>query len=250
MEIGVVTLFPEMFEALQFGIAGRALSKALTLETVQLRDFSDHSHGYIDDRPFGGGPGMVIRAEPVYRAVEYFKKRLGKRTKVIYTSPSGAPITQQRIARFFTENEPLVFICGRYEGIDQRVISATVDEVWSVSEMVCSGGELPVMCIIDAIARCSPGGVSNPESLADESFEQGRLEPSLFTRPACWREDGVPAVYRAGHHEQLFRHQLCESLLRTLIIRPDMLFKRGLTTLERRWLLECIAQVRSREDDE
>jgi tRNA (guanine37-N1)-methyltransferase len=237
----VVTLFPEIFSAVtQSGITRRAIDRGLwSLDTWNPRDFTQDAHRTVDDRPYGGGPGMVMLAEPLEKAIAAAKARqaglLGGPGRVIYFSPQGAPLRHERV-HALSKEPALILLCGRYEGIDQRVIDAEVDEEISLGDFVLSGGEIPALALIDAIVRQLPGALNDAESAVEDSFVDGLLDCPHYTRPEDYRGVKVPAVLLSGNHAEIRRWRLQQSLGRTLERRPDLLHGRVLSKEEQRLL--------------
>jgi len=238
-----ITLFPEMFSAVtDSGITRRAVERGLwKLTCWNPRDFTADIHRTIDDRPYGGGPGMVMLPEPLEKAIEAARLAQagdkGQGGRVIYLSPQGAPLTHRRVCELARE-PALVLLCGRYEGIDERLISGCVDEEISLGDFVLSGGEVAAMALIDAIVRQLPGALNDVESAAQESFADGLLDCPHFTRPEQYKGERVPDVLLSGHHEQIRRWRLKQSLGRTWQRRPELLARRPLTNEEARLLEE------------
>jgi tRNA (guanine37-N1)-methyltransferase len=232
-----ITLFPEMFAAVtQSGITRRALENGLwQLNTWNPRDFTTDNYRTIDDRPYGGGPGMVMLAEPLEKAIKAAKEAGGGR--VIYLSPQGARMDQAKVMSLAAE-PALTLLCGRYEGIDERLVSKCADEELSVGDYVLSGGELAAMVLIDAVVRQVPGALGDGESAAAESFADGLLDYPQYTRPEEWSGQKIPEVLLSGHHELIRRWRLKQSLRRTMQRRPDLLAGRELTAEERTLLKE------------
>ncbi len=224
MWCGIVSLFPEMFKAItEFGITGRAIERQLlTLSYWNPRDYSADKHKRVDDRPYGGGPGMVMQAEPLRAAIE--AARVGRpNAKVIYLSPQGQKLDQRSICDL-AKQENLIFLAGRYEGVDERLLTLLVDEEWSVGDYVLSGGELAVMVMIDAMARWFPGSIGNENSVEQDSFAKGGLlDCPHFTRPPVFEGMRVPEVLLGGDHEQIARWRLKQQLGRTWERRKDLL---------------------------
>jgi len=237
MWLGIVTLFPEMFEAVTaYGITGRAvLSDLLEVEFWNPRDFTTDKHQTVDDKPYGGGPGMLMKAAPLRQAINAAKA--GRDCKVIYLTPQGGRLTQETLKRLANE-ERLVLVAGRYEGIDERVVEADIDEEYSIGDYVLSGGELPAMVLIDGIARLLPGAVGDPESVAQDSFFEGVLDFPQYTRPEEVDGAAVPDVLLKGNHEQIRRWRLKQALGRTWQRRPDLLENRELSEEEALLLAE------------
>jgi tRNA (guanine37-N1)-methyltransferase len=230
----VITLFPPMLEVLStFGITRRAFDEGRwSMQTWNPRDFTSDNHRSVDDRPFGGGPGMVMLAEPLAQAVDAARaaqRAAGLSSRVLSFSPAGAPLTDARVRSWAAKGggdadvaTGLVLVCGRYEGIDQRFLDAYVDEEVSIGDFVMSGGEIGAMALIDAVVRQLPGALKDA-SVADESFAQGLLDGPHYTRPERWREAEVPAVLMSGHHAQISRWRRDQMLRRTLTSRPDLI---------------------------
>ena len=225
----VITLFPEMFDAIaDSGVTRRALDQNVwELTCWNPRDFVDDKYKTIDDRPFGGGPGMVMKAPPLHLAIAAAKARQQTflvRPRVIYLSPQAKPMKDADVRRLSAE-EGLVFLCGRYEGIDERVIQAQVDEELSIGDYVLSGGELAAMVVIDAVTRLLPGALGDEQSSVDESFSHGMLEYPHYTRPAEYRGLKVPDILLSGHHAEIEKWRRQQALLRTKERRPDLMEK-------------------------
>ncbi|AUM11854.1 tRNA (guanosine(37)-N1)-methyltransferase TrmD [Ketobacter alkanivorans] len=245
MKFEIVTLFPEMFSAItDYGVTGRAVKNGLIeLGYTNPRDFTQDVHRTVDDRPYGGGPGMLMLVEPLLAAIASAKARLESAAvsdpKVVYVSPQGRPFDQQA-AKGFSERQGMVFLCGRYEGVDERVIDMAVDEEWSIGDYVLSGGELPVMSMIDATVRLLPGVLGHKDSAAEDSFFQGLLDCPHYTRPEIYDDRPVPKVLMSGHHGEIRRWRLKQSLGRTWQRRPDLINGRQLSKEERALLNEYL----------
>jgi tRNA (guanine37-N1)-methyltransferase len=245
----VITLFPEMFAALrEHGISRRAHERALwALQCWQLRDFTTDAHRTVDDRPYGGGPGMVMLPGPLERAIESVKAAQladkGRVGRVLYLSPQGRPLTHERVLELAQE-EALTLLCGRYEGVDQRLIDRCVDEEVSIGDFVVSGGELPAMLLMDAIVRQLPGALNDADSAVEDSFAAGLLDCPHYTRPEVFADQEVPAVLLSGNHAEIRRWRLKQSLGRTWLKRPDLLQGRVLSREEMQ-LLEAFKQEQS-----
>ena len=239
MNYYVLTLFPEMIEqGLRTSIIGRALEKGiLHLETVNIRDFANNKYGKVDDYPYGGGAGMVMQAAPVYDAWESVAQKLGKKPRTIYLTPQGG-VFSQSMAVDFAKEEDLVFLCGHYEGIDERVLEEIVTDFVSIGDYVLTGGELQSMVMIDAISRMVPGVLTNETSGIIESFHENLLEYPQYSRPEVWKEKAVPPVLLSGHHGNVDKWRREQSILRTAKYRPDLLEKAVLTEKEKKWLRE------------
>ena len=236
MKIRVITLFPDMIAAaLGHGVCGRAIARGLAdVESINPRDFAGDPHRSVDDRPYGGGPGMVMLAEPIERALDAVKAAGGG--KVIYLSPQGRRLDHRRVMEL-AQSEAATFLCGRYEGVDERVSTALVTEEVSIGDYVLSGGELPALVMVDAVARMVPGVVGDAESVVRDSFTRGLLDHPHYTRPASFRGLDVPAVLLSGHHGEIERWRRQQALRRTYERRPDLLADdAALTDEERQWL--------------
>lgn len=219
----VLTLFPEMIEnGLKTSITGRAIEQQLIgLDAVNIRDFADNKHNKVDDYPYGGGAGMVMQAEPVYRAWESVTEKIGRKTRTVYVTPQGA-VFNQKMAEDLAREEDVIFLCGHYEGVDERVLEEIVTDYVSIGDYVLTGGEFPAMVMIDAISRLVPGVLNNEASAEFESFQDGLLEYPQYSRPEIWHEKEVPPVLLSGNHTNIegWRQEL--SILRTRERRPDL----------------------------
>ena len=242
MNYHVLTLFPEMIlEGMNTSIIGRAMAKGLlTLEAVNIRDYSVTGNGRIDDYPYGGGAGMVMQAEPVYRAYLSLTEKIGYVPRVVYLTPQGK-VFNQEIAGELAQEKDLVFLCGHYEGIDERALEAVATDFLSIGDYVLTGGELPAMVVMDAVSRMVPGVLSNQESGQYESFQDGLLEYPQYSRPEEWRGRKVPPVLLSGHHGNVACWRREQSLLRTLRVRPELLREAELDRKDLRYL-EGLAQ--------
>ena len=243
MKIQAITLFPEMFDSITgYGVTGRALQQGLwRFEAVNPRRFADNKLGYIDDRPFGGGPGMIMMAPPIYDAIEAARTQTQSgRGRVIYLSPQGAPLTHAKAAEL-AQLSDLILLCGRYEGIDERLLQSSVDEEIGIGDFVVSGGELPAMMLMDAVLRRVPGVLGDVRSAEQDSFSDGLLDCPHYTRPTEFQGMAVPEVLRSGNHGLIAEWRLEQSLRRTLARRPDLLARRSLIPQEAR-LLQKIKQ--------
>ncbi|MCX8017062.1 MAG: tRNA (guanosine(37)-N1)-methyltransferase TrmD [Rhodocyclaceae bacterium] len=254
MRFDVITLFPQMFAAVtEYGITRRARERGLwRLECWNPRQWAGNAYGSVDDRPFGGGPGMVMRAEPLEAAIEAAKAARGGAGRVIYLSPQGQPLTHARI-QALAASEGAILLCGRYEGIDERVIVRCVDEELSLGDFVLSGGEIAALALIDATVRQLPGALNDKASAAEDSFVDGLLDCPHYTRPEVYEGMAVPEVLLCGHHENIRRWRLKQSLARTRERRPELFAKwlaqksaRGLSKMEAQLLRE-IDEDRSQE---
>ena len=244
MNYHVLTLFPEMIEqGMNTSIIGRAIEKGLiSLEAINIRDYAEEKRkGRVDDYPYGGGAGMVMQAEPVYASYEALCTRLGKRPRVIYLTPQGQ-VFHQALAQEWAQEEDLVFLCGHYEGIDERVLEEIVTDYVSIGDYVLTGGELPAMVLMDAVSRMVPGVLSNEESAQFESFQDNLLEYPQYSRPEEWRGRKVPPVLLSGHHGNADQWRREQSLKRTLERRPDLLETARLSQKDREYLANFIEQ--------
>ena len=237
--VGVVTLFPQMFDAItKFGVTSRAVKQGLLqVECWNPRDYTSDKHNTVDDRPFGGGPGMLMMVQPLTDAIRAAKQAAGGNVHTVYLSPQGRKLDQkgvQELARY----PKLLLVAGRYEGIDERVIETEIDEEWSIGDYVLSGGELPAMTLIDAVSRLVPGVLGHEESAEQDSFATGLLDCPHYTRPAVLADKEVPPVLLSGHHENIRRWRLKQALGRTWLRRPDMLNALALTKEQRKLLDE------------
>ncbi|WP_097460782.1 tRNA (guanosine(37)-N1)-methyltransferase TrmD [Mangrovitalea sediminis] len=243
MWIGAVTLFPEMFEALTgYGITGRAVrSGLLDLECWNPRDFTYDRHRTVDDRPYGGGPGMLMKVQPLHDAIAKAKASGPAGAPVVYMSPQGERLTQSLVGELAAE-PGLILVSGRYEGVDERLIQSQVDREVSLGDFVLSGGELASMALVDAVTRLIPGALGHELSAEQDSFADGLLDCPHYTRPEVYEGQVVPAVLLGGHHEEIRRWRLKQALGRTWLRRRDLLAERQLTSEERLLLDEFIQE--------
>lgn len=246
MWIGLISLFPEMFKAItEYGVTGRAVKQnLLQIECWNPRDFTFDKHKTVDDRPYGGGPGMLMMVQPLRDAIRIAKATAkaedGVEAKVIYLSPQGRKLDQAGV-KTLAQHQKLILVCGRYEGIDERLIQTEIDEEWSIGDYVLTGGELPAMTLIDAVARFIPGVLGKQASADEDSFASGLLDCPHYTRPEVLDGMPVPDVLMSGHHEQIRKWRLAQSLERTWLRRPELLDSLALTD-EQRVLLQQIKQ--------
>jgi tRNA (guanine37-N1)-methyltransferase len=233
----VVTLFPEMFAAVSAsGITSRALEAGLwSLTTWNPRDFTTDNYRTVDDRPYGGGPGMVMLAEPLERTLDAVRKVGGG--KVVYLTPQGKKLDHRKVIEFSSE-QAVTLLCGRYEGVDERLLDKRVDEEVSIGDFVLSGGELAAMALMDAVVRQLPGALGDDASAVEESFADGLLDCPQYTRPETYAGAKVPEVLMSGHHENIRRWRLKQALGRTWLRRPDLLGARKLGKEEEKLLEE------------
>lgn len=233
MNYHVLTLFPEMIEnGMNTSITGRAITKGLlSLEAINIRDFAFNKHQKVDDYPYGGGAGMLMQTEPVYLSYESIAERIGRKPRVIFLTPQGKTFNQD-MAKEFALEEDLVFLCGHYEGIDERVLEEIVTDYVSIGDYVLTGGELPAMVMMDSISRMVPGVLNNQESGETESFSGNLLEYPQYSRPEEWHGKKVPEVLLSGHHANVDKWRREQSIIRTAKWRPDLLPKADLTNKE------------------
>ena len=229
----VITLFPEIFDAVtDSGITRRALDRKLwDICCWNPRDFTQDNHRTVDDRPYGGGPGMVMLVEPLEKAIAAAKAARGDSAKVIYFSPQGKPLTHQRVLALAKE-DGAILLCGRYEGVDERLIERCVDEEISLGDFVLSGGEIPALALIDACVRQLPGALNDAGSAVEDSFVAGLLDCAHYTRPEVYADMPVPEVLLSGNHERIRRWRLKQALGRTWLRRPELLVARALSKEE------------------
>jgi len=247
MRFDVISLFPEIFDAItKHGITSRALEKKIyILNVINPREFTTDNHKTVDDRPYGGGPGMVMLAEPLSQAIKT-AKALNVDAKVIHLSPRGAPLSHEKVMAL-SQEQGLILLASRYEGVDERLLDALVDEEISIGDYVLSGGELPAMVLIDAIVRQLPGSLGDADSALEDSFVNGLLDCPHYTRPEVYDEQTVPEVLLSGNHAKIREWRLKQSLLLTRAKRPDLLAARSLTKEEARLLKELDDELKVQE---
>ena len=238
MNFQVITLFPEMFDAItKHGITSRALERKIySLNVINPREFTQDNHKTVDDRPYGGGPGMVMLAEPLENAIQA-AKAVNAKARVIHLSPRGTPLTHEKVMQL-SQEKGLILLASRYEGVDERLLDALVDEEISIGDYVLSGGELPAMALIDAVVRQLPGALGDADSAIEDSFVNGLLDCPHYTRPEEYVGKRVPEVLLSGNHAKIREWRLKQSLLLTRAKRPDLLAARSLTKEEARLLKE------------
>lgn len=249
MDFQVISLFPEMFDAVtRHGITARALEKKIYgVNVINPRDFTQDNHKTVDDRPYGGGPGMVMLAEPLEKAINAAKQRQGSiKSHVIHLSPRGMPLNHQKVMEL-SKRQGLVLLASRYEGVDERLLESLVDEEISIGDYVLSGGELPAMVLIDAIVRQLPGSLGDADSAIEDSFVDGLLDCPHYTRPEEYVGMKVPEVLLSGNHAKIREWRLKQSLLLTRAKRPDLLAARSLTKEEARLLKELDTELNAQE---
>ncbi|WP_295871448.1 tRNA (guanosine(37)-N1)-methyltransferase TrmD [uncultured Zhongshania sp.] len=244
MDISVVSLFPEMFAAVSdYGVTGRAVQKGLlNISCCNPRDYTTDRHQTVDDRPYGGGPGMVMMTAPLEQAIHAAKASVAPGATVIYLSPQGRPLDQQGLVEL-AQRPSLVLLAGRYEGVDERLIEAEVDEEWSIGDYVLSGGELAAMVMIDGLSRLLPGVLGHHLSAEQDSFAEGLLDCPHYTRPEHYRDRAVPDVLLSGNHEAIRRWRLKQSLGRTWLRRRDLLQRVELSSEQNTLLAEFIREL-------
>ncbi|MHB1947090.1 MAG: tRNA (guanosine(37)-N1)-methyltransferase TrmD [Gammaproteobacteria bacterium] len=244
MWFGIITLFPEMFAALEVGITGRALQDGLVkMQCWNPRDFTQNKHRNVDDRPYGGGPGMVMMAQPLQDAIQAAKLAAPQKPWVIHLSPQGKHFNQQA-AEEMLKKESIILIAGRYEGIDERLLQTQVDEEWSLGDYVLSGGELAAMTMMDVMTRLIPGALGHEDSAAQDSLSTGLLKYPQYTRPEDFNGLCVPDVLLSGNHQAIERWRLKQSLGRTWLKRPDLLTKMNLDKFQLALLMEFVREMK------
>ncbi len=251
MWIGVISLFPEMFRAItDYGVTGRAVKNGLlSIQSWSPRDFTYDRHRTVDDRPYGGGPGMLMMVQPLRDAIFAAKAAAGTDVKVIYLSPQGRKLDQRGVCEL-ANCQKLILVCGRYEGIDERVINTEIDEEWSIGDYVLSGGELPAMTLIDSVARFIPGVLGKQASAEEDSFSAGLLDCPHYTRPEVLDGMEVPPVLLSGNHAEIYRWRLKQSLGRTWLRRPELLENLALTEEQARLLTEFQHEAGQQQNDD
>ena len=247
MNYHILTLFPEMvMDGLNTSIIGRAVEKGLiSIEAINIRDYSKDKHNHVDDAPYGGGAGMVMQPGPVCDSYEDLCRKIGKRPRVLYMTPQGQTFNQS-IAEELAKEEDLVFLWGPYEGIDERALELIVTDCLSVGDYVLTGGELPAMVMIDCISRLVPGVLNNDVSAEIESFHDNLLEYPQYTRPEVYEGKKVPEVLLSGHHKNIETWRRQQSIKRTLERRPDLLADANLSKKEKQYLAELLAEQESK----
>ena len=251
MNYHILTLFPEMvMDGLNTSIIGRATKKGLlSIEAINIRDYTKEKHGHVDDAPYGGGAGMVMQPAPVCDAYEALCEKIGKRPRVLYMTPQGR-VFNQKIAEELSKEEDLVFLCGHYEGIDERALEMIVTDYLSIGDYVLTGGELPAMVMIDCISRLVPGVLNNDVSAEIESFHDNLLEYPQYTRPEVYEGRQVPEVLLSGHHKKIEEWRREQSIKRTLERRPDLLEDAVLSKKEKIYLAKLRAQQEVQKSQE
>lgn len=241
IHLGVISILPEMFSSLQYGVCGRAIEQGVAqVDIWNPREWSTRPHRQVDDKPYGGGPGMVMMYEPLHGAITHARSQMPKHCRLVYLSPQGRQVKQQDLNDIAATQQPLLFLAGRYEGIDERVIEHHVDEEWSLGDFVLSGGELAAMVFIDSIVRLLPGALGNPGSAAHDSFMCGLLDYPHYTRPESIQDASVPEVLRKGNHQEIQRWRKKQALGRTWLRRPELLDALSLNEVDKQLLVEFI----------
>ena len=243
MWIGIISLFPEMFQSItEYGVTGRAVKNGLLeVKCWNPRDFTHDKHQTVDERPYGGGPGMLMMVQPLRDAIHAAKAEAGEGVKVIYLSPQGRKLDQSGVSTLSSQQK-LILVCGRYEGIDERLIRTEIDEEWSIGDYVLSGGELAAMVLIDSVSRFIPGVLGHQASAQEDSFVDGLLDCPHYTRPEVLDDMQVPAVLLSGNHAEIRRWRLKQSLGRTWQRRPELLESLALTDEQTLLLQEVVAE--------
>lgn len=251
MRIDIATLFPDMCETvLNESITGRARKNELvTLYCHNIRDYTQDKHNRVDDTPYGGGMGMVMQADPIFRCYEAVKERSNSKPYVIYLSPQGTPLKQKKCLSL-AQHQHLLLLCGHYEGVDERVLEEIVDEEISIGDYVLTGGELAALVLVDSVVRLCEGVLASPECFEEESHYNGLLEYPQYTRPEIWHEKRVPEILLSGHHANINRWRREKELERTLCKRPDMLAQCELSEADRKYLDTFQKQIPSDDQTE
>ncbi|MGZ5056514.1 MAG: tRNA (guanosine(37)-N1)-methyltransferase TrmD [Methylobacter sp.] len=244
MRFDVITLFPEMVTAAaSYGVTGRAIEREIvSLSVWNPRDYTHDRHRTVDDRPYGGGPGMVMKYQPLHDAVKYAKQAGSETSKVVYLSPQGKPVTQALLAEVCKVPQ-LILVAGRYEGIDERFVELDCDEEWSIGDYVISGGELAALIVVDAVTRLLPGVLGDEDSAQQDSHSDGLLDCPHFTRPEQIEGCSVPEVLLGGNHADIDRWRMKQALGRTWQRRPDLLEKKNLSAEQENLLREFIVEL-------
>ena len=247
MQISVITLFPELVKSVVAeGVVGRAEKRGLVkLSCVNPRDYTEDVHRTVDDRPYGGGPGMVMRPDCLLKSIRAERERLGE-TKVIYLTPQGKPIKQEML-QSLSESGSVVLLCGRYEGVDERVIDLEVDEEWSLGDFVLSGGELAAMVVVDGVTRLLPEALGHDDSAVEDSFSDGLLDHPHYTRPEKIEDLEVPEVLLSGNHQHIKKWRRKQALGRTYLRRPDVLQEKDLSKQDEILLADFMKEIKTSE---
>jgi len=250
LRVGVVSLFPEMFDALECGgVTARAMQRGLLgLQRWNPRDFTSDRHRTVDDRPYGGGPGMVMLVKPLRSALAAARQEMGAGTHCVYLSPQGRRLDQAGVEEL-KDRGRLLLLCGRYEGVDERIVERDVDEEWSIGDYVLSGGELAAMVLVDAMARLLPGALGHEDSAAEDSFTTGLLDCPHYSRPEEMDGQRVPPELLSGHHEEIRRWRLKQALARTMRRRPELLRALSLDDEQRSLLRDLLNESGTLPED-
>jgi tRNA (guanine37-N1)-methyltransferase len=241
MNFNILTIFPEIFDIFNVGLISKSMKKNLiSINTYDIRDNAVNKHNHVDSKPYGGGEGMVMMAEPLVRTLSEIKK--SKLGKVIYLSPQGKQLDQKKVISLASRKN-ITLICGRYEGIDHRVIEKYVDEEISIGDFVLSGGEYAAICLIDAISRHIPGVLGNKDSYLKDTFSNGLLKGNVFTKPEIFENMRVPKVLLSGNHKEIEKWRLENSLLQTFLKRPDLLANKKLSKKQKKLLEELASKA-------
>ena len=239
LHLGVISILPDIFASLNHGVTGRAIEQGIAkFDCWNPRDWAKNTHRQIDDKPYGGGPGMVMMYEPLHAAIQHAQRQMPSTCKTIYLSPQGKKIQQADLNQIAEKEQPLLFLAGRYEGIDERIINHHVDEEWSLGDFVLSGGELAAMVFIDAIVRLLPGCLGHAGSAQQDSFMNGLLDYPHYTRPAITEHGAVPSVLLGGNHRDIDRWRRKQALGKTWLKRPDLLKELQLNDIDKQLLVE------------
>lgn len=239
LHLGVISIMPDMFAALEYGIVGRTIAeKRLKVSCWDPRNWALPPHQQVDDRPYGGGPGMVMMYEPLHAAIKCAQQALGASCKTVYLSPQGMRVNQAYLTKLVDKQTSILFVAGRYEGVDERILMTDIDEEWSLGDFVLSGGEFAAMVFIDALARLLPGALGHPLSANEDSFAAGLLDHPHYTRPASVNGYEVPAVLLQGNHAAITKWRRKQALGQTWLKRPDLLYQTFLTDLDEQLLVE------------
>ena len=246
LHLGVISLLPEIFASMQYGVTGRAIEQGLVkVNYWNPREWASRPYRQVDDKPYGGGPGMVMMYEPLDAAIVFARSQMPERCKTIYLSPQGKRIKQSELNKIVQNEQSLLFLAGRYEGIDERIIAHHVDEEWSLGDFVLSGGELAAMVFIDALVRLLPGSLGHQASAQQDSFMNGLLECPQYTRPALVNGASVPDVLLGGNHHDIERWRRKQSLGNTWLKRPDLLEKVPLSDAD----LQLLGEFKREHED-
>lgn len=239
LRLGVISLMPEMFNSLHSGVSGRAIEQGLArIDFWNPREWASAPYRQVDDKPYGGGPGMVMMYAPLHAAIVHARRQMPAHCKTVYLSPQGKMVSQAELNNLVNETQPLIFVAGRYEGIDERIIQQDIDEEWSLGDFILSGGELAAMVFIDAMLRLIPGSLRHPGSAKADSFMNGLLDYPHYTRPASIHGMDVPQVLLKGNHKEIEIWRRKQSLGQTWLKRPDLLVSQPLDETDKKLLTE------------